>query len=250
MARLARRNYRQGHYYTLDGERVIGVTTAIDGGIPKPALQAWAAEQTAMAAVQRREEWQDLSEYEAVKLLTKARFADRKRALAKGGAIHSLAERLIAGETIDVTDADEGHIDAYIAFLKDWNVKVLWSEVPVACTTTQVPYAGTLDLVVVIGGLVWLLDLKTGKGVYNEVALQLAAYRYCDLAKPANSDEVPMMPVDRTGVVHLRADGYDLYPVTAGKPEWHAFLHALQVARFCEREDLVGEPIYPEGDAA
>ncbi|MBQ1167113.1 hypothetical protein KBZ21_54860, partial [Streptomyces sp. A73] len=36
-----------GHYYKLDGRRVTGVTTLINGGLPKPTLIDWAAREVA-----------------------------------------------------------------------------------------------------------------------------------------------------------------------------------------------------------
>jgi hypothetical protein len=54
-----------------------------------------------------------------------------------------------------------------------------------------------------------MLDYKTGKGVYDEAKLQLAAYKAADFILPYSPDPkpVPLPPIDHTGVVLLGADG-------------------------------------------
>lgn len=67
-------------------------------------------------------------------------------------------------------------------------------------------YAGTFDLLAMMAGQDWLLDVKTGKGVYPEVACQLAAYRAAEFALTAGP-----VPFDyghaRMAALHLRPDG-------------------------------------------
>lgn len=41
MTTIARRNHGRNHSYTVDGQKVPGVTTIIGNGLPKPALVAW-----------------------------------------------------------------------------------------------------------------------------------------------------------------------------------------------------------------
>jgi hypothetical protein len=58
--------------------------------------------------------------------------------------------------------------------------------------------------------------------------------------------EEPMPTVDWCAALHIRADGYDLIPVTAGEAEFRAFLYADQVAQFMKRcPDLLGQSLYP-----
>ena len=52
-----------------------------------------------------------------------------------------------------------------------------------------------------------------------------------------------MPQVDWTGVVWVRADGYDLVPVEAGEGEFRTFLYALQLASWMDvRSKLVVGP--------
>ena len=45
----------RGHSYLLDGKPVIGVTTAISNGVPKPAIAAWAGRTVAEFAMDNLE---------------------------------------------------------------------------------------------------------------------------------------------------------------------------------------------------
>ena len=80
--------------------------------------------------------------------------------------------------------------------------------------------------------------------MFGESALQLAGYRYAPLWIEADGTEHDMPTVDRTGVIHVRADGYDLYPVEAAEAQHRYFLYAQQVGHFlADSRDLIGEPI-------
>lgn len=256
MSRLTRRDYGGGgHSYTIDGEPAIGVTTAINKGVPKPALVNWAATLVAEAAVDQRDEWESKTPFQAVEWLRRRPNERRDSLSVRGVQIHSHAQRLMAGEDVDVPEEHIGHVDACIAFLEDFQVEYQYSEVNVfhVGVRKQAPaiyYAGTADLIALIDNVTWLLDFKTGKGVYGDTALQLAAYRYADFMV-YNGNDVPMADIERTGVVHLRADGYDLYPIEAGEAQWRSFLHAVYVAQFCDGSGaLVGSPLRPERAAS
>ena len=68
-------------------------------------------------------------------------------------------------------------------------------------------YGGTYDLLMMIDGELWLIDIKTGKGLYPEFALQLAAYRWADyIILPGDPTTYDMPNVDSTGVLHLRPE--------------------------------------------
>ena len=145
-----------------------------------------------------------------------------------------------------------GHVESYVRFLDEFDVAPVLVEAVVM--SHRHGYAGTLDLV---ADLVdrddpdqprqrWLLDVKTSRsGIFGETALQLAGYRYAD-TYVSDGEEHPMIPVDRTGAVHVRADGYDLVPVEAGERQHRDFLYVQQVSRFVDdARDLVGDPIDP-----
>ena len=100
-------------------------------------------------------------------------------------------------------------------------------------------YAGTLDFIADIPALgegLTLCDIKTGKGVYPEVALQLAAYRFAEFAETANNNaRVEMPETERAFVLHLRPDKWEVVPVKVEQEQLDMFRMAMQVAWFGRR---------------
>lgn len=231
----------RGHVYYLDGTKMVGrgVTTLIGNGVPKPALQYWAARTVAEAAINDHETWWPLVEQgrdsQAIAMLKEAPFAERDAAAKRGTEVHKLAEALAHGEEVDVPEELQGHIDAYLAFMEDFDVEPEVIEAMVVNRKHR--YCGTFDFIGTFGG--WegkrvLADIKTAKsGVYPENALQLAAYRYAEAYLPLEGgDEEPMPEVDACAVIHVRADGYDVIEVDAGPEAFRTFLYACQIADF------------------
>lgn len=144
-------------YKNANGDRVPGVTTVIGDGLgwSKNSLIAWAH--------RLGKEGRDLSE--------------RDKAADKGTATHALAWRILGhddGTELDDSDVKEHEPNARRvadAILARWTI--VHVELPIVCET----HAGTIDLIVRDkDGRVGVADLKTGKGVYDEVAIQLGAY--------------------------------------------------------------------------
>ena len=235
----------RGHSYLMDGEPADGVTWVIDHGLAKPALIGWAANATAGYAVDHWSELAELPISRRLDVLKRCRYEERDAAARRGTEVHGYAHALAAGE--DVTPPDEllGHVDAYLAFADVWQPSEILTEVTVG--NRRYRYMGTLDAVAKLAdGQTWLLDFKTNRsGVYIESALQLAAYRHAEWYLGINGDELPMPEVDQCGVLWLRADGFDLYPIDASEQTFRKFLHAQQVARFitAPKEAVIGESL-------
>jgi hypothetical protein len=113
-------------------------------------------------------------------------------------------------------------------------------------------YAGTLDAVVKIGGRTLLVDYKTGKDIYPDVALQLAAYAHAEYVLLADGTSVPMPAVDGAFALHLREfdeelgdRGYSLIPVDVGQAAWDAFRFVREVMRWMEEtsKGVLSQPI-------
>jgi hypothetical protein len=242
--RTGRVNRGRGHSYYLDGELVPGVTTILGKGVPKH-LEDWVARTTAGYACDHWAELAEVGTAEKMRRLTSARFEVSGAAAARGTEIHALAVRLAAGEELEIADELLGHVDAYLAFIRDWRVQERLVEVPVL--NREWRYAGTADLIAELGdGRTWLLDWKTSaSGVYPEAALQLAAYANAETYLDGDGLEHEMPEIDACAVVWLRADGYELVPVNVTERTFRVFLHAAVVARFTEapREEYVSEAL-------
>lgn len=248
--RLKRRNYGRGHGYQLDGEKIVGVTTAIDV-LDKPALRNWYADQAARRAV---DEWDRIAEMPVSERLEFIKYGPRDNVTAaalRGTEIHDLGEKVSRGEEVDVPAEHRGPVEAYARFLDKWDVEVTATETPLC--HTEHGYGGTADAWATIGrlgGMPVLLDVKTGRGVYDEVGLQLAAYRYSNLCQ-VDGVEVVTPEVERVFVAHVMPDDVRLVPVIANEKVFRLFLHILYVhkARAAWADwPLVGSAIQSEAD--
>ena len=257
MTRLVRRPYGSGHTYTLDGRKADGVTTAISTGYPLP-LKQWAADQAANYAV---EHWDELGGEPITRRLDRIRYAhvDSLRSAAlRGTDLHTYGERLSAGGPVEIPDLYLGPAQAYARFLDRWGIEPIATETPLA--NTVYGYGGTADLWATIGALdgeVALIDLKTGRAVYDSTALQLAAYRHADLWQPTKGEESEEVPeVAATYVAHVMSDDVELVPVETGAEVFQTFLYVLQTARwikahgFKSQRPAIGEALRPEAAAS
>lgn len=230
MTEFKRRNYGRGHAYYLGDRKLDGVTTLISNGLPKPALVNWAARTAAEKAVNEWDRLAELPVAQRLREIAKGPDDARNSAAVKGTRIHALADPIARGEEVPYPDELAGHIESCVRFLNEWQPEVIAAETPVY--HEKYLYAGTLDLIVQINHERWLLDWKTSaSGAYGDTAFQLAAYRYATHHLDASGEVAPMIPVDKCGVVWLRADGYDLYPYDAGPDVWRQFLYIQQVAK-------------------
>lgn len=251
--RLERRNYGRGHGYKLDGEKILGVTTAIDV-LDKAALREWYAKQAAARAV---DEWDRLSTMPVSERLAYiqrgARDTTRAAAL-RGTEIHGYGQALAEGREIDVPDAHRGPVEAYARWLDEWDVTAWAVETPLASATHR--FGGTADLWGRVGkrdDAFCLLDIKTGRGVYDETGLQLAAYRYAEILHREKGVEVEVPPVDLVYVAHVLPDTVRMLPVIADEGVFRQFLYVLTVARARKSwEDwpLIGAAEQPDGEVS
>lgn len=245
---IRRKNHGRGHSYVdANGAKVPGVTTILGAGVPKPGLINWAATTTAEYAIDHWDDLGELSPSARLKELNKARFADRDAAARRGTEVHNLAQHLVSGEEVEVPEALAGHVEAYCDFLDRFRVSPVLVEF--VAVSHSYGWAGTGDLVADFPtlGQRLLCDIKTSRsGVFGETAWQLAGYRYADVYVDADGHEQPMIEVDGCAVIHLRADGFDLVPMTAGPEQLREFRYIREVSRACERSrDYVGEAILP-----
>lgn len=223
---------RATHWYvrTDTGEKVPGVTTLLKEGLPAPALVGWGIRSVAEYAVNH---WDDLAAMQVadrLKELKGSPYAERDAAAARGTEVHDIAERLARGEEVDVPDELAGHVEAAVRFLDEWQPEVVLAER--VCWHLDYGWAGTFDLIARFpDGRVALLDYKTSKGVYGETAFQLAAYRACTHYLDDDGEAQPMPAVDWCGVVHVRADGYDVYEMRADEQVLRQMRYIAAVAR-------------------
>lgn len=248
MSRLVRKEGRNAygiyHTYELDKVSVRGATTIIGAGLPFQAGKQWAANEAANEAVNH---WDEIAELPLTDRLNRIRFAYKKvsdEAKLRGTLIHTYGEILVHGGTVEDPQY-VGPAEAYAKFIDRWQIDPIATETPLA--NTQHKYGGTADLWCRIGvrdGERALVDLKSGKDAYPDVALQLAAYRYADLWQPdgpeSESDDVP--DVDACYVFHILTDDVQMLPVQVDANHFRSFLYVQQVSEWARLHQGYPEP--------
>ena len=248
-SRARRRNYGKNHAYYLETARgevkLDGVTTLIGNGIRKPAIENWSGNVTAEYAVNNWDALGQMPVADRLKKLQKARFESRDEAAARGTAVHNLAERIVAGEEVEVPDELVGRVNAAVAFLNDWQVESILNEATVWSEAGL--YGGTLDGV--MRSRVWdahplggrgveqrtiLFDWKTNRtGIYGETALQLSGYENAEYFIGDDGLDHPMSELGITDAwaVWIRDDGYSVFPMERGPEVFKTFQVVAMNAR-------------------
>ncbi|GAA4681222.1 hypothetical protein [Phytohabitans rumicis] len=253
------------HSYVDDeagGERIAGVTGLVGDGLPKPNLMNWHAEATAAYAIDNWDTLAKLTPSARMQKLKGGRYESRDAAAKKGKQIHTLAERLIAGQQVKPPDEIAGHVFACVDFLNDFDLRSVHVEAVVYSETHR--HAGRLDIIADVqlpdipeydhiprgedGYSRMLGDWKSGRtGIFGDVALQLAPYRFSEFMILPDGTVTDMPEVDFVAGIWLRADGgYELRPLVCEYEQYRDFLYVKEVARIqTSLRDLVGEPIVP-----
>ena len=185
---------RRDGYYRYNGGKFISVTEVLKA-LAKPALVTWAARTAASLVLE------DPEHYSSVEAATNGIYRTSERAMERGTNVHAFADG--SSDPVGV----EGYAVAYDCFRSVVRPDPIHTECNVYSTTHG--YAGTTDLIATIGGETWMLDYKTGKGVYDEAKIQLAAYQHADFILPygPNPEPIPLPEIAHTGVVLLGEDG-------------------------------------------
>lgn len=156
---------------------------------------------------------------------------ERDAAAKLGTAVHDAAA---TGRALsDVPPNVAPRLRQYMDWLEVSGAEVLASEFQ--CWNLAVGYAGTADLLVRLrDGSVWLVDLKTGKGVYGDHALQLIAYLRAEFVGSDNvvdSATTALLHEARgMAVLHLADKGWEFRSLTADAATWNAFRGLLLFA--------------------
>lgn len=258
----AARSVSAGRTYTINGLTLWSVTTIIGNGLPKPAIAGWQARSIAEFAVAnwrtiggmlgavRLNRTDDAGVYivsdpdavdGAIDWLKGAPWRESKRKMSVGSAVHAEAEAYALGiPRPEALPAVAPYLQSFRHFLEDF--KPDFQLVEATVFNVAEGYAGTLDAVARIGGRTFLFDWKTGKDIYPDVALQLAAYEHAEGVLLRDGSSAPMPAVDGCAALHLREfdpelvddRGYEVVPVATGQPAWDAFRYVREVMRWME----------------
>lgn len=218
-------------YYTWQGQRFPSVTTIRRlAGIPH-GLHQWAINQVIdrvldeAPSIALRLGSGEPSEVALTRhYLRQAATEQRDKAALLGTAVHDAAA---TGKSLAEVGPDIApRLRQYLDWREQSGVEILATEFQVWNPT--VGYAGTCDL---LGrfpdGSIWVIDLKTGKGVYGEHALQLMAYLMAEFVGVDDERD------DRTtellhaargiAVLHLGASDWEFISLRSDAETWRAY---------------------------
>jgi hypothetical protein len=195
---------------------VTSVTSAIGHGLPKPHLVGWAVKKTAEAAIRDHDivgNWLGKSDKKAaVDHLKGARWRDLDSKADRGTIVHAAVDAYLRGKPYTKDEVQEliheaelprsywestvGMIAGAMEFLWEVEPEVIHNEVTLFSREHQ--YGGTADLIckMKVGGTIVpvVVDFKTSKAIYDEVALQLSAYGHADFVGGNDGSELPILP--------------------------------------------------------
>lgn len=229
------------HRYTFDGVTYPGVTNILRVLDKSDALMAWAARNTAEAAVEQLANLPSLiasvGPEGVVKALTSRSSWKRDEAASLGTEVHRLADLVTSAPDTELTITDDGTRKRVMAYAEWWATSGWTLRLSEAAVVHPlVGYGGTFDLLAKDrDGKTVLADIKTGKGVYREAALQLTAYGMAVLVSPFGSEVAYPMPlIDRYVILHVTVDGVREIEVPVGKLEESAFMACVDLHRWAE----------------
>jgi hypothetical protein len=186
-----------------------------------------------------------------------------------GTAVHEAVEAYVVRDEFPQVSKDETiaqSIGHFQNFLRDFRPH--YTHIEATVYNRKRKYAGTLDAIVKLeltqsltdqlASYGWahlinpdlesfMLDVKTGKGVYPEVGLQCSAYRYGEFIG-LDGEEQPIPDTQPIALVlHLRPNGYKLIPARADEEVFKHFLYATQNFRWQNdvAKTILGKPLSP-----
>lgn len=237
--------------YTWKGDAYHSVTTIINGGVPK-YLVPWASKLVAEAAYDRREQWQTMGRESAVSMLKSVPGESRDAAANMGKDVHAAAEAHALGLPMpEWPEQIRPHMRGFERFLLDFEPEYDAAEATIY--SRQYRYAGTGDAWLRLrrgryAGVPAVVDYKSGRNVYSEVGLQLAAYSRGDFIGMPDGTEAPLPVAEKGFVLHIRPDDYALRSVRIDDEVFRYFRHAQQIHRWANEagKGVLGDPETPD----
>lgn len=222
------------------GEIVVSVTTALKS-VAKPEVEGW---KIGMAANHANENWEEMSDWHPAErklAMTAAHQEYTDERSRVGTLVHETVEALIKGTPVEIPKEIAGYIGQFSKFVM--NKRPVWIESEVTVWSRRYGYAGTADAIAEIDGRTWLIDFKTGKGVYPEYGMQLAALLHAGSIIRPDCTEEEMMDIGCLGILHLRPRSHRLIPVKRDEECFRAFKAALELHRWKDEvaDHVLGE---------
>lgn len=183
MDKIAQRSKAHQRYRLADGTIVPGVTTIL-GVLNKPALVKW-ANNLGLQGI-------DSTKY-------------RDETAVIGTLAHEMIQEYLGGPKWDRAaynahqlDAAENAALSFYEWEKRLGAKLVTKHIELGLVSEKNRYGGTIDWYGEIDGEMWLVDLKTCKGLWPEHTYQIAAYHELLIENGYTVDHVRLLRVGRT----------------------------------------------------
>jgi len=217
------------HRYTVDNKPVYGVTSVL-GVIAKPGLLFWSAN---MAADHFRDQINPGQAYDEIELeliwkeAKKAHHTKKETAGSIGTLVHKWVEDYCNKKNpgMPVNKIAAGAVGRFLKWVNEHNIEFLSSEQP--CYSKKYNYAGTIDGICKIDGKLYIFDLKTSNRMYDEMRIQVAAYKH------ARVEEFPEEKYEGCCILRVgKKDGDIEFKAFKDKKYYfQAFLNALRLTK-------------------
>lgn len=245
--RWGRRIYRR----PLTGEEYQSITTFKNKGTSSWALDKWKREQVARTIVEDLPMFLGIAAESNKAAIDWAISKSEKAAnnkMALGTYIHAIAEARLGGHPIPEPDPNDaldeqvciGYAKALGMFLDEWKPDPILIEYTVFNTKCATPYAGTGDLAFRVerGKRTIAADWKTGKALYADTALQVAAAAHAEFWIDDTDTELELPKFDEGVGILLRSGGprsdpgYEVRHLDISDRAWKMFQYVQKVAQW------------------
>jgi hypothetical protein len=248
--------------------------TSVVGMLPKPYLTFWASKLTAEYAVDNLPAITSISERDregAVDFLKRAPSRYTASRADVGSKAHDAFELLIRGERIGRVDPDiRMHVRHFEEFLDAVNPELVYAE-DIAWSESvngreDLGYAGSFDGIVRIWvreengrpvptpdrsgePVLLVVDWKTGKSTYPDVALQLTAYARAKELILTTGERMPMPETDGAAVLHVTDQEWSFKPVDTDTHVFDQFLYLRETYNWDRgaSKKVIGKPLASGG---
>lgn len=240
-----------------------GVTSIVDM-LPSNFLPRWYAKMAGDIAVDSIDYFLRMAERDpdgARRWISGAAYRYTQQRSRIGSQAHDMFERIIRGQKVGRVHPDmipyQRHFDQFLKYVQPRLIRA-----EDIAYSAQHQYMGSFDawLEVLLdenGRLdlqgepaLSMVDWKTGKRTYPQVALQLSGYTYADTVISADGTRSPMPAFDAAHVLHITDQTWDFAPVKVNDEVFRHFLHLRETFRW-EKElskTVLGKPIASADD--
>jgi len=225
-----------GRYYYNPAKRTqVPSITNIKGKKAIDGLKYWAANEAARYASENVGKLYGLTPDEIYRLVKTAPFArdsSKSSASAVGDLVHDWIDRYIKDDMPDEDEVAAAVPQArqmwrqFLFFTEHY--KPDWVDSEFTVWSDEFEYAGTADWSARIGGTLVLADTKTGKNLYPDYGMQLAALAKADYILEADGSTRELPKFERFALLHVRPTFSRLAPVAYVDELFKQFL-ALKV---------------------